>query len=210
MPSSAGRAGRRLIGLTGNIACGKSTVLAELAALGAETIDADRLIHQLYVAGSPITAAIAAAFGPGVLAADGSVDRRALGQIVFAEPVRLRQLEGITHPAVRQLIDQRLAASRAAVVVIDAIKLIEGGLADRCDSVWVVTCPPAQQLARLMARNQLTRSEAEQRIAAQPPVAAKRARADVIIDNGGSREATRAQVERAWFQLTRPDCIRSK
>jgi dephospho-CoA kinase len=193
-----------LIGLTGNIACGKSTVLAQLAALGAETIDADREVHALYGAGSPVSRAIAEAFGPGVLAADGSVDRRALGAVVFADPARLRQLEQITHPAVRQRIEARIAASRVRVIVIDAIKLIEGGLADRCDAVWVVTCTTEQQVARLMARNQFDRAEAERRIAAQPPQAAKIARADVVIDNSGSREATAAQVERAWRQ-TVPD-----
>lgn len=187
-----------LIGLTGNIACGKSTVLAHLAARGADTIDADREVHALYAAGSPTSIAIAAAFGPGMLAADGSVDRRALGAAVFGQPERLPQLEGIVHPPVRRRIEARIVASRAPVVVIDAIKLIEGGLADRCDSVWVVTCPPEQQLARLMDRGSLDQAEAERRIAAQPPPAEKVARADVVIDNSGSLDDLTAAVDRAW------------
>jgi dephospho-CoA kinase len=193
-----------LIGLTGNIACGKSTVLAQLAEMGADTIDADQLVHALYAPGSPVSIAIAAAFGPDVLAPDGSVDRRVLGAIVFNDPDRLRQLEQLVHPAVRQRILAHIAASQAPVVVIDAIKLIEGGLAEQCDSIWVVTCSPEQQVARLMARNQLDRAEAERRIAAQPPQAAKVARADVIIDNSGSREATAAQVRAAWTTHIRP------
>lgn len=193
-----------VIGLTGNIACGKSTVLALLAALGADTIDADQEVHALYAPGTPVSTAIGAAFGPGVLTPAGGVDRRALGAIVFADPARLRQLEAIVHPAVRQRIEARIAASRAPVIVVDAIKLIEGGLADRCDSVWVVTCTPAQQLARLMARDGYDRAEAERRIAAQPPQAEKVARADVVIDNSGSREATAAQVRAAWARHVAP------
>jgi dephospho-CoA kinase len=198
-----------LIGLTGNIACGKSTVLALLAELGAETIDADREVHALYTPDSPVTRAIAAAFGPGVLAPDGAIDRRALGAIVFADPARLRRLEALTHPAVRQRIDDRIAASRAPVLVIDAIKLIEGGLADQCDGVWVVTCAPEQQLARLMARDGLDRAAAAQRIAAQPPQAAKVARADIVIDNSGPPAATAEQVHRAWQTWVLPRLART-
>jgi dephospho-CoA kinase len=193
-----------LIGLTGNIACGKSTVLAMLAALGAETIDADAEVHALYAPGEPVSAAVGAAFGPGALTPEGGVDRRALGAIVFGDPARLRQLEAIVHPAVRRRIEARISASRAAVVVIDAIKLIEGGLADRCDAVWVVTCAPEQQLARLMARNGFDRAEAERRIAAQPPQAEKVARADVVIDNSGDQAATEAQVRQAWAAHVAP------
>jgi dephospho-CoA kinase len=193
-----------VIGLTGNIACGKSAVLEMLGALGAETIDADREVHDLYAPGSPISVAIGAAFGLGVLTPEGGVDRRALGAIVFGDAERLRALERIVHPAVRRRIEARIAVSAAPVVVIDAIKLIEGGLADRCDSVWVVTCTPEQQVARLMARNGFDRAEAERRIAAQPPQADKVARADVVIDNSGSREATAIQVRAAWQRRVLP------
>ncbi|MCC6627748.1 MAG: dephospho-CoA kinase [Chloroflexi bacterium] len=193
-----------MIGLTGNIACGKSTVLALLAECGADTIDADREVHALYNPGSPVTAAIAAEFGAGVLAADGVVDRRALGAIVLGDPARLRALETIVHPAVRRQIEARIAASTAPVLVIDAIKLIEGGLADRCDSVWVVMCQPEVQLARLMARDGAGRADAERRIAAQPPASDKIARADVVIDNSGTRAATTEQVARAWTEWVVP------
>jgi dephospho-CoA kinase len=179
-------------------------VLALLAERGADTIDADREVHALYGAGSPVTAAIAAEFGTGVLAADGTVDRRALGAIVLSDAARLRTLETIVHPAVRRRIEDRIAASRAAVLVIDAIKLIEGGLADRCDSVWVVICRPEVQLARLMARDGAGRADAERRIAAQPPAADKVARADVVIDNSGTRAATAAQVAQAWADWAVP------
>ena len=189
-----------MIGLTGNIACGKSTVLALLAGYGAETIDADREVHALYVAGSPVTVAIADRFGAGVLAAGGAVDRRALGRLVIGDPAAMAALEAIVHPAVRQRIAARIAASQAKVVVVDAIKLIEGGLADRCDSVWVVTCRPEVQLARLMARDGAGQADAERRIAAQGPQADKVARADVVIDNSGTPAETAAHVERAWEQ----------
>ena len=190
-----------LIGLTGNIACGKSTVLAQLAGYGAEVIDADRLVHELQRPGEPVWAAIREEFGPGIIAPDGALDRRALAALVFGDPAALARLEGLTHPAVRARVVARVAASTAPVVVIDAIKLIEGGLADACDEVWVVTCMPEQQLARLMARNGFSEAEARRRIDAQPPAAEKVARADVVIDNSGTREATRAQVAAAWAAL---------
>ena len=193
-----------LIGLTGNIACGKSTVLARLAEHGAETIDADRVVHALMEPGEAVWAAVRETFGPGVIAADGRIDRRALGAIVFAERAELARLEGLTHPAVRaRIIAQVAEAARrgVAVVVIDAIKLYEGGLADQCDETWVVTCDPAQQLARLIARNGFSEAEAQQRIAAQPPQADKIARATVVIDNSGTVAETRAQVDGAWGRV---------
>ncbi len=193
-----------LIGLTGNIACGKSTVLARLAEHGAETIDADRVVHALMEPGEAVWAAVRETFGPGVIAADGRIDRRALGAIVFAERAELARLEGLTHPAVRaRIVAQVAEAARrgVAVVVIDAIKLYEGGLADQCDETWVVTCDPAQQLARLIARNGFSEAEAQQRIAAQPPQADKMARATVVIDNSGTVDETRAQVDGAWGRV---------
>ena len=193
-----------LIGLTGNIACGKTTVLARLAELGAETIDADRVVHDLMVPGETVWAAVRDAW-PEVITAAGEIDRRALGVIVFADPAQLRRLEALTHPAVRARIVARVAdAARRGVkvVVVDAIKLFEGGLAAHCDTVWVVTCTPAQQLARLMARNGFSEAEARKRIAAQPPQAEKVARANVVIDNSGGRSVTLAQVDAAWATLT--------
>ena len=199
-----------LIGLTGNIACGKSTILNLLTARGAFTIDADQIVHRLMQPGGTTYAPILAAFGPTILSDVSEkttnlvpIDRRKLGAIVFADTVKLRQLEAITHPAVHQEIVRLVQETSAQVVVVDAIKLIENGLDRATDAVWVVTCPPEVQLTRLMARNAFSREEALLRIAAQPPQSDKVARADVVIDNGGSREVTEQQVEAAWQNLLR-------
>lgn len=190
-----------LIGLTGNIACGKSLVLARLAELGAHTIDADRVVHQLQQPGQPVYTAIREAFGEGVMTPDGLLDRRALGAIVFSNPVALARLEALIHPAVRAHIAAEIERSTAGIVAIDAIKLFEGGLAARCDENWVVTCAPEQQLARLVGRESYSEEEARRRIGAQQPAALKVAQAGVVIDNSGMPEATRAQVEAAWARL---------
>ncbi len=190
-----------VIGLTGNIACGKSLVLRELAARGAETIDADEVARDVTRPGSPVLKAITEAFGEGVIRPDGSLDRRALGTIVFRDPAALERLEALTHPAILAEIRRRLAESTRPVVVIDAIKLFESSLASDCDEVWVVTCRPEQQLARLMARNGLSEEEALARIRAQPPQEEKVARADRVIDNSGSIEETRRQVDALWQEV---------
>jgi dephospho-CoA kinase len=215
------------IGLTGNIACGKSTVLDMLRERGAQVLDADRVTHELQAPGQPVYHAIVAEFGPGILSAPaGPIDRRALGAIVFADPAALRRLEQIVHPAVRERImswlesvgDKRSAGGSYGLVtesaevaiphplpvaVIDAIKLLEGGWKQICDAIWVVTCPPEQQLARLLSTRGMREDEARARIAAQPPQADKVAQADVVIDNSGSLEATRRQVEAAWQAMLR-------
>jgi len=194
-----------LIGLTGGIACGKSTVLAMLANLGARTIDADRVTHALQAPGKPVYEQIVAAFPEAVPEPGAPLDRRRLAALVFSDPQRLRQLEQIVHPAVRVEIRNFIeAAGRAAgsagrpVVVIDVVKLIESGWAQVCDEVWVVTAPEEQQVERLMATRGMSEAEARQRIAAQTPQAARLAHATVVLDNSGSLEATRAQVEAAW------------
>jgi dephospho-CoA kinase len=219
-----------LIGLTGNIACGKSTVLDLLRERGAHVIDADRVTHELQAPGQPVYRAIVAEFGAGILSSpDGPIDRRALGAIVFANPAALRRLEQIVHPAVRERImgwlaelerEGDLATGRSGesiaftpsplhpftpspVAVIDAIKLLEGGWKQICDAIWVVTCAPEQQLARLIATRAMSEAEARTRIAAQPPQADKIAQADVVIDNSGSLELTRRQVEAAWQAIER-------
>lgn len=186
------------IGLTGNIGCGKSAVGAMLRELGAEYIDADQLVHQLLAAGSPVVPRIVERFGPDLVTPAGGIDRRALGAIVFADPAALRDLEALLHPAVQADIRRRLAETTAAVIVVDAIKLIEGGLYRECDAVWVVTCTPAEQRRRLIELRGLTPDEAAARIAAQPPQAHKVAYAQVVIDNSGALEVTRAQVNQAW------------
>ncbi len=195
-----------LIGITGNIGTGKSTVAHMLAELGADVIDADEVAHQVIRPGTPAYEQIVEKFGPEILVAgeengEWRIDRRRLGAIVFDDPEALARLEAIVHPATMEEVERRIGASAAEVVAVEAIKLIEAGMADDCDSVWVTTCRPEQQLRRIMAARDLSRAEAKQRIQAQAPPEEKIARADVVIDNSGSLAQTRAQVEVAWEQL---------
>jgi len=192
------------IGLTGNIATGKSTVARMLADLGAYTIDADSLAHAVMGAGTDVHRAISARFGADVVAPDGEIDRAALGAIVFSDPAALADLERIVHPPVVALTLRLLEASTAAVRVVEAIKLLEAEMHRHCDAVWVVVAPREQQLKRLIRTRGLARAEAERRIDAQPPQAEKAARADVIIDNSGSLDETRARVLRAWRAIPAP------
>jgi dephospho-CoA kinase len=190
-----------LIGLTGNIATGKSTVAGMLSELGAAIIDADKVAHNVMGAGSPVHAQMVDTFGPHILAPNGEIDREQLGKIVFADPEALAKLEAIVHPATLKVIDERIASLSAPVIVVEAIKLIETGFADTCDSIWVTVCRPQQQIQRLVTRRGLSRAEANQRVQAQPSQQEKIARADVVIDNTGSLAQTRAQVEKAWRQV---------
>jgi dephospho-CoA kinase len=199
---SGARPGRTLrIGLTGPIGCGKSTVAAWLAALGAEVIDADEVAREVTGPGLPATEAIAATFGGRLLRSDGSLDRAALGRIVFADPAALSRLEAIVHPAVRPIILARLERADedgAPAVAIEAIKLVEGGLAELCDEVWLVTCAADEQLRRLIGRG-ADQLDAAARIAAQSgiverlsPAASRR------IDTSGAIEAAHERVIAAW------------
>jgi dephospho-CoA kinase len=202
-----------LIGLTGNIGTGKSTVAGMLAELGAETIDADKVAHEAMQPGTSAHARIVEAFGADIVAPDGRIDRERLGAIVFSDPEALARLEAIVHPATLEMIDKRLEASSSDVIVIEAIKLFEAGMAETCDSVWVTTCAPEQQIQRIMAARPLSRAEVEQRVQAQPPQEEKIDRADVVIDNQGSLSRTRAQVQAAWrrlggFQDLKPPSVR--
>jgi len=187
-----------LIGLTGNIATGKSTVAKMLEDLGATVIDADALVHELQRQGTPVFNDIVAAFGPGILDRAGEIDRKALGSIVFSDPAQLRRLESIVHPAVLIESMRRIMEAPTPVVVYEAIKLIEAGRAEMCDAVWVVTAQSEVQLQRLMTDRHMGEAEARQRIEAQPPQSEKIKRATVVIDNSGSREDTRQQVEAAY------------
>ena len=193
-----------VLGVTGNIASGKSTVTGMLAEFGATVIDSDLVYRELVAAGMPLIQALADRFGDGIVAADGSLNRGALGAIVFPDPDALRDLDRITHPAVIAEVDRRVNAIPGGVVVLDAVKLVESGHADRCDAVWVVVANPDEQVTRLMKRNSLLADEARRRVAAQAPIEPKLARANRVIDNSGSREGTRNQVERAWRALPVP------
>jgi dephospho-CoA kinase len=197
-----------IIGLTGNIATGKSTVARILQNLGAEVIDADRLVHSLMEPGTEVWHAIRQAFGPEVIGPDGAIDRRRLGAIVFADPAALARLEAIVHPAVGRAILRRLEEWRSQpqpprVVVIEAIKLLESSLAKLCDAVWIVVAPREVQIERLVRTRGLTPEEAALRIDAQPPVEPKLARADVVIHNDGSLDHLRCQVEEAWRRIAK-------
>jgi dephospho-CoA kinase len=219
------------IGLTGPIGCGKSTVAGWLGKLGARVIDADLVAREVTPPGSAELSAVVAEFGPGILRADGSLDRAALGRIVFADPAALARLEVIIHPAVRPRIILAIGQAeqeRPRAVVIEAIKLVEGGLATLCDEVWLVTCEPAEQLARLAARNDAARdaqariapqadteariapqTNAESRIAAERDAEARiaaqaglvdrlRPFATRVIDTSGSIADSRSRVAEAW------------
>ncbi len=186
------------IGLTGNIATGKSNVGQCLRELGAAYLDADKVAHEMMTPGQPAFVAVVAHFGPGILAADGSIDRKKLGAIVFSDPEALRQLEQLAHPPTIAEVERRIQASAAAVVVVEAIKLLESGMAETYDAIWVTTCTEADQIERLTRSRGLSQEEALRRIHAQPPQAEKLARADVVIDTSGTKAETRAQVLAAW------------
>lgn len=193
----------RILGITGNIACGKTAVGQMLLELGVEKyIDADALVHQLYLSGQPIARAVAEALGPDVMAEDGSVDRQALGALVFRDAEAMRRLEAIVHPAVGRAIFEQLASvSDNGIAVIDAVKLLEGGSGALCQSKWLITCPEEQEMARLIARNGLSEDEARARIQAQPSVERRLPLVDEVIDNGGSLAETRRQVEAAFARF---------
>jgi dephospho-CoA kinase len=169
-----------------------------LIGFGADVIDADKVAHEAMRAGTRVHAQIVDAFGPRILTTDGEVDRKRLGAIVFSDPKALARLEAIVHPATLEAIDRRIAHTGADVIIIEAIKLIESGLVDKCDSVWVTTCRPEQQIKRIMDARRLSRAQAAQRVEAQPPQEEKVAHADVVIDNAGSLSATREKVKVAW------------
>ena len=190
-----------LIGLTGNIATGKSTVLRMLERLGAKVIDADALVHQLTAKGMPVWQAILGEFGEGILGPEGEIDRGKLGASVFTDAEALKRLEAIVQPAVTARVEELICQATEPVVVVEAIKLIEAGWHRTCDALWVVTCPKEQQLERLMRMRKLSREEALLRIEAQPPQEDKVALADVVIDNSGTLKETREQVEKEWERL---------
>jgi dephospho-CoA kinase len=193
-----------LVGLTGGIASGKSTVSAMLAERGAEVIDADHIARQVVMPGTPAWCKIRDHFGPGVLFADGSIDRQALADIVFADPAKLTLLNEITHPAIFARIADLLEAhhDQDEVVVLDAALLIEAGLAEGVDVLVVVHSPREIQVERLAAKGMGER-DASARIAAQLAPERRLERADIVIDNTGSLEGLGRRVDQLWAELQR-------
>jgi dephospho-CoA kinase len=196
--------GKYVIGLTGNIATGKSVVRKMLEHLGAYGIDADALAHRAMAKGAPGFPLVTKAFGDWVLDDEGQIDRALLAKIVFSDPGALERLEAIVHPLVTHAIDLLIRRARHSVVTIEAIKLLETDLAAGCDAVWVVTAPENLQVARLMHKRKMSEAAAKQRIAAQTSQTGKLRAASVVIRNDGSFENTWEQVQSAWADLPKP------
>ncbi|MFZ5850169.1 MAG: dephospho-CoA kinase [Actinomycetota bacterium] len=192
------------VGLTGGIGAGKSTVARLLAARGAHVVDADRLAREAVAPGSPGLAEVVVAFGPAVLAPDGTLDRARLAATVFADPQARRRLDAIVHPRVGAATARLLASLPPdAVVVHDVPLLVENDLADRYDLVVVVDAPVEVQEARLVGQRGMTPADARARIAAQASREQRRRVADVVLDNTGSLADLAGQVDRLWQRIER-------
>ncbi len=194
----------RLVGLTGGIATGKSSVAALLAARGAVLIDADLLAREVLAPGTPGFEEVVARFGPAVLDSGGAIDRTALGTVVFAEPQLRAALEQVTHPRIHALMQERVAAALATaapLVVADIPLLFEAQRQDSFDGTMLVYAPACVQMQRLRERDHLDDVSACQRLAAQIPIEEKRALATWVIDNGGSRDATALQIDDWWGEM---------
>ncbi len=196
----------RVIGLTGGIGSGKSTVAAMLAQLGAEVIDADQVAREVVKPGLPGFEDIVREFGREVLQPDGTLDRKRLGARVFADPGARRRLEAITHPRIAAETVRRVTEAGARgieIVIYEATLLVENKIHETLDGLIVVTAAPSEQIARVAARDGLSRAEVEQRMAAQLPMEKKLAVADWVIHNDGALAETRRQVEALWRTLRR-------
>jgi dephospho-CoA kinase len=192
------------VSLTGGIATGKSYVRARLASHGLPTLDADTLARDAVAPGTSGLAAVAARFGPGVLLADGSLDRKALGAVVFADPIARADLEAIVHPRVREATGvwlDRLAVAGESLAIVDIPLLFETGRDRDFDRVIVTSCPRGQQVARIVERDGVTPAQAEARIDAQLPTDDKVRRADFVIDTGGTYGDTNRQIDRVVEKL---------
>ena len=192
----------KIIGLTGGIACGKSTVSTELRAHGAAIIDADALAHELSQPHRPIFNAYVERFGREIVTADGTLDRAAVARRVFADPAVRAEVEAIAHPIIRSAAEERLRAARdenKRAAVLDVPLLFEAGWDALADETGVVALPREEQLARLLARDtSMDAGEARARIVAQMPLSEKCARADVVIDNSGTVEEIREYIGKLW------------
>lgn len=203
----------RVIGLTGGIGTGKSSVAKHFAALGALVVDADAIVHELQAPGAPLLAEMAAAFGPEILDDRGALDRARVAALVFRDPVQRKRLDAIVHPRVGAEMARRIDAARrsgVALVVVDIPLFFETRPRDRAaaragfDATVLVYAPRAIQIERTIARDGCSRDEAERRIAAQMPIEEKRALADHVVDNSGSPAETEAQVRALYPILAAP------
>jgi dephospho-CoA kinase len=191
----------RVIGLTGGIATGKSSIARFFLDRGAAVIDADQLAREAVEPGSRGLAEVIAAFGTGVLVPDGRLDRKHLGNLVFSDSRKRIQLEGILHPEIKRLAEKRIADTAATgqrVVFYMAPLLIEAGVTERVDEVWVVTLRPEVQLERLEMRDRISRAEAQRIVDSQMPLAEKEKYGRVVIDNSGSPEETGRLLAEIW------------
>jgi len=191
-----------IIGLTGNIATGKSVVRRMLEHLGAYTIDADALSHRAIAKGAPGYQPVVEKFGKWILDKEGGIDRGKLGQVVFRDPAALAQLEDIIHPLVGQAVSVLVKRASQSVIVIEAIKLLESELKKSCDSIWVTYAPEEVQIERLIRKRNLTREDAKHRISLQIAQGEKIAAANLVIRNTGSYDDLWEQVTNAWKQIS--------
>lgn len=197
--------GIKVIGLTGGIATGKSSVARFFAHKGIPVIDADQLARDAVLPGSTALDQIVARFGREVLTQDGMLDRRLLGTLIFSDPEKRRQLEGILHPEIGKLAEELIkqaAADGHKRLIYMAPLLIEAGVTDRVDAIWVVTVSPEIQLERLMRRDGITREQAERIVASQMPLPEKERYGSVVIDNSGTEEQTDLILETVWAEET--------
>lgn len=196
-----------VIGLTGSVGTGKSTVARLFGRRGAVVLDADRVVHELMEPGTPVWKKIQRRFGPEVMGSGGRVDRKRLGQRVFADRKRLQQLNAIVHPAVRRRIRERIRqirrANPAAVLVLDIPLLVESGSVYRTDVLVVVSAPAGAAARRLKRRSGWSVKEFKRRRSFQLPLSVKKKKADFVVDNGGSLRETRRQVSRLWKQIVK-------
>ena len=195
----------RVVGLTGGIASGKSTVSRMFQRKGARVVDADQLARRIVEPGRPAYRDIVRTFGKQILQRDGTLNRKRLGQQVFADPKKLAQLNRITHPRIARAARREIRRHRAAgvpLVIYDAALLVEAGWHRKLDKVVVVSVPQKVQVERLAARDGVSRAAALQRVRSQLPLSAKLALADHVINNGGSLKQTQSQVNRLWRALS--------
>ena len=194
--------GKKIIGLTGNIATGKSVVRRMLEHLGAYTIDADALAHRVIAKGAPGYEPVINKFGSWLLDKDDQIDRSKLGKLVFSDPEALAQLEAIIHPYVVQAVDLLVRRAKQSVVVVEAIKLLESDLRQECDAIWVTDAPQEVQVERLVRKRGFSREVALQRVRAQPSQSYKLASATIIIRNTGSYDDLWKQVNEGWKRIS--------